>query len=967
MTLEEIQELINSNQLDLRKLDNQRLSILDGLQKKGELQTRPIGDIIQDQTRVADELAKQKGYEEDPIRAKTGDILNRDTVQAVFDIGAFGAQLLMDRTRLAKIVANPTKYAGLISKLKPESFSKAGNQQFASSLKNLDRITGLDPSKPVGAILRPVIAGTLGYTGGGQAYDIADEIIRAKEGIETQGYKGKDVESNPFIRAADDFAVGLAFSAGAELLAPMAFGANRLARQFFGLDGNYAKTIKALAERQGAQVSFVEMSDPNSIGGRVIQGYNKVFGQLPFIGRPAEASKRERVAMFAINMEKALGFKPNMHLAELASVSDEVATSMKKNYENFKQLADGEYDLFKNMSKQFGDPMIIPMNHQRKLYNAIVADNFAPIEFKMTIDNELMQLPIGRFRAAYENLLKSNRQISPNEFLEMQVLLNEATSRSPKNAKMIGAYKDLRLAMEKDFASINLDPTAEVFLKYSPPNKAIADQILDISQPVKTTIGQISGAGGAKLNPEAISRLKQQLIDANNFYQTNIISFETNLANKLRSSFDKNLFSEKQIAGFFESGSFNADQLASKLSQNIFMSSANAQSFDALTNLQKLLQADIYKVNPKTGNLDFIKPGSPTGNASMKRLFSAYLSDAYQKSFIQRFDSEDFLQSLIGKERTLQSERIPARTISQLKLSNGEEVSKFLRGNLDFDPDTFRKLVLPSEEYIKKFEMVYGPKQGKEMVNELEDMMGYITAINKIETPSSSTYLARRLVLGGTQASIVGASFFGFGFAPTIGLLALGYLTNRFMLSPKRMKEVNSLFKTYLEAADKGEELTGPALTRSITKIINTLSNDYPGDPRVFRGKDITTQNLLEKLRQEKYAPDDLKGLHMDPREKERLFPTVPKNLYSQVLPPPEIDDLFRPIGGAPANQDEERLMADAVRRAPAGSLQNALPRLPGIPMPPLQPQAVTPQRYAAAFPTDTLGILAAQGRKENV
>ena len=34
MTLEEIQDLINSNQIDLRKLDSDRLSILDGLQKK---------------------------------------------------------------------------------------------------------------------------------------------------------------------------------------------------------------------------------------------------------------------------------------------------------------------------------------------------------------------------------------------------------------------------------------------------------------------------------------------------------------------------------------------------------------------------------------------------------------------------------------------------------------------------------------------------------------------------------------------------------------------------------------------------------------------------------------------------------------------------------------------------------------------------------------------------------------------
>jgi hypothetical protein len=158
-------------------------------------------------------------------------------------------------------------------------------------------------------------------------------------------------------------------------------------------------------------------------------------------------------------------------------------------------------------------------------------------------------------------------------------------------------------------------------------------------------------------------------------------------------------------------------------------------------------------------------------------------------------------------------------------------------------------------------------------------------------------------------------------------------------------------------------------MRRATAKILEVLSSDYPGDPRKFEGKNISTQKLLERLANEKYIPDDLKGLHMNKIEKERLFPTVPNNMLSKVLPPPEIDDLFKPLGGTPRNDEEEQIMRQAAATMPPGPIQQALPRLPGLPIgltPPTQQQPINPQRYAAAFPTDTTGILAAQGRTGN-
>ena len=196
--------------------------------------------------------------------------------------------------------------------------------------------------------------------------------------------------------------------------------------------------------------------------------------------------------------------------------------------------------------------------------------------------------------------MRFNRKISPNEFLELQVRLNKAVANSPNNQEIIGAYKDLKKALEKDFGSIKLNPGEEVFLKYPPQNANIANQILEPAEAIKKPIGEIQAEMGRKLNNEAIDSLRKQLHDANNFYQNNIVSFTTSLANKVGRSFDKNLFTEKQLAGFIESGNINKDQLATMLSNNIFKSGAGRQSFDAITDLQKLLEADVHKYNPKT-------------------------------------------------------------------------------------------------------------------------------------------------------------------------------------------------------------------------------------------------------------------------------------------------------------------------------------------------------------------------------
>ena len=962
MTPQQMTDLINSNQIDLRKLDKERLQILDGLQKKGVIQTKPIGQVIEEQTKVADAIAEQKEYEEDPIRAKTSDILNRDMVATIFDMGFFATQLMMDRKRLAQLIVNPGKFAGQAKKLKGV-FTKPSTNQFAKAVKSAaDKISS---PTPLARVIRPVIAGSLGYTAGGLAYDVADDIIRAKEGIESRGYKG-DMENNPFLRAADDMATGLAWNAGAELLAPMTFGAMHLVRKFLGLEGDYAKQIKRIAEQNGVEASYLEMADPNSVGGRVIKTFTKVFGQLPFVGTPALAAKAERYKQFTQAFESNFNLQPNMHLAELASVSDEAAKQMADNFVRFRGVSDAMYDNFRSMSKQFGDPMVIDLAHTRKLYNSLLANDFAPAEFKMMIDNEMLQTSIGQFRQSMEALLKNNRKISPNEFLELQVRLNKAVANSPNNQEIIGAYKDLKKALEKDFSSIKLNPGEEVFLKYPPQNANIANQILEPAQAFKKPIGEIEGAMGMKLNNEAIDTLRKQLHDANNFYQNNIVSFTTTLANRVGRSFDKNLFTEKQLAGFIESGNINKDQLATMLSNNIFKSGAGRQSFDAITDLQKLLEADVHKYNPKTGEFDLIKRGTAAGNDSLRRLFSSYLADAYQKSF-RRNTGDTFIEEVLGRQKQLELSRIPGKTLDDIKKAG--EADDIYYGNLKFDSSEFRNLVFPTEEYKKKLNMIFGKKAGTKMQNQLEDLLGYVEALNSYDIPSASTFLARRLVLTGPGAIGGGIAMYGMGPVGTALMLFLGNRTTRILANPKIMDKVGSTFKTYIEMLDEGTlpSVALPIMNRLLLDLFREYSNEYPNDPITFGNEDVTTQELLNRLSSKAYDSTPPKDIHFNKEDDERLFPKVLAEDQKKVLPPPEYEDVVDIIGGPPFNEDEEKIMANAVREMPPGSpLTAALPRLPGLPMTAPVRQQIQPQQFAAAFPQDDIGQLIANQRVQN-
>ena len=80
MDTQELQDLINSNRIDIRSLNPTQKLFLKKLQERDIIKTKPIDQIAIEQRVAREEVAKEKNLYTDPIKTMTADKLNRKKV-----------------------------------------------------------------------------------------------------------------------------------------------------------------------------------------------------------------------------------------------------------------------------------------------------------------------------------------------------------------------------------------------------------------------------------------------------------------------------------------------------------------------------------------------------------------------------------------------------------------------------------------------------------------------------------------------------------------------------------------------------------------------------------------------------------------------------------------------------------------------------------------------------------------------
>ncbi len=180
------------------------------------------------------------------------------------------------------------------------------------------------------------------------------------------------------------------------------------------------------------------------------------------------------------------------------------------------------------------------------------------------------------------------------------------------------------------------------------------------------------------------------------------------------------------------------------------------------------------------------------------------LGHAYQMSFrpIDKNPMGDWISAYLSKEGAKAADGMAYKTLDEMKMPNGMDARNLNGGNMFFDPNMFRKMILNNEAAATQMKIIFGPKKANALLKNYDDLLAYMDAVKSYTVPEASTFLARRLVLSGPNIA-VGAGAYGMGFFPMAAMLFLGNRANKILSNPKAAEVINSPFKTFLEKPGK--------------------------------------------------------------------------------------------------------------------------------------------------------------------
>lgn len=473
--------------------------------------------------------------------------------------------------------------------------------------------------------------------------------------------------------------------------------------------------------------------------------------------------------------------------------------------------------------------------------------------------------------------------------------------------------------------------------------------------------------------------------------------------------FDKSLFTQKTLFNIQGSAVLPKDQLFAKIQTSVFKS----RSPEALKEFRKMIGAE-------PGFAGYSKAGEELYKASAARfLHNAFMASFRSKPinsgvfgkvrvpFSAPFDNgafrkmeadprfteglEDFTEQM-ARVDTQNALRSQGGEISTRLSSNGlEDITSIRFGPddyRDFDGTKFRDILGlddPSMD-VRKFvaDMYGGGAKGAQALSHLEDFVEYTKRLTDVPITNSSSFIQRRLTLGGAS-SIAGVAL-GFGgsaaaspLAPFV-LFATALRAGKILSDPYLLRQANDvLTPKEVDAVLKGGEAFGvkqaglvnpkliaagltkkrEAFARFMNKAYGDDDDFVPVDPKNIDLEEITKYLNAQQVEMIKpnYGPN---GENL-PRQ------TIVKMYNEELQPNPSEEEVAEEEnfieGSLVGNQDfNQTFTTDAVGdQQPAQ--QNLQSNLPQINQPVVN-QTRTPETVAALFPNDPTSVEIARRRK---
>ena len=1047
-TISEIQNSINNNTFDPTKYSARERQLIDAAIEKGLLKGPQTSELVKQRTSAAKDVATMDEAVKNPIGVRlqqTGSSLDgrSEAVLAGDLIGSITPYVAMRKKifSAAKSKVPGDKSTGLFARTKMFSnFADKLTTRLPGRFKLLGGLAKLvakvaDPTvgrvlaSPLGrAEVYSVLGGTAGAGAGSVTYDMLNETVgvAAMDAIasDMENMSPKEVDTDMMANAADSMFTALAWNAGAATLTPVITkGLGKVGRLMIGAKSKDAKELVNIARDKGLPLPMVMTAQEGTglLGGFAAK-YFKVLGIMPFIngiGKEALQGAEQAAGRNYLNND-VLKYGP---LVKTGMLSATVWKQAEQAFIQNSNLINASYKAFDTLADTIGNPKVIPTGHVKfmaKNYvdelsmkypglTAFANDAMGNIDMKALEKLQGTGDPLALF---FRYMNKIDDFVTPKQYKGMMETLNRAIGETTYD-NIRPTLWSIREALENDLNSFGGALTKETFLK--------DDAVKAAYETLKKTNPAAAEADMALKISES-EKLKDKLYGANDTFSTLMNFYQDANITKIFREYNATTFTNKALAGIGGMQKKKAQRFFNDLANDVF----TRGDTDAVLQFKQLLGASkIASRKDPTKGIGVTKGGG-------EALFNAAKARWMFNTFIKSFDSASSpagrsMLDEIMEESTVRAGINGSVDVMESMVQKGTgidqtidfSINKVKTGNNIFDATKIRFSPKDTSQFnINKFmrnlgidditddvanskmkTILGGPAQAKEF----EKFLTYMKAVSDTPIADTSTFMQRRLQLGGlnsfTGALVLGGSAAVNPFAPALFIL-LGRRAGQILTDPIAMRAFNDALnpdeqirllmgkkvgngvpgvlgigRRYFKGRDiqtAANVLQSPGVIgrlgltqkrEAFARLVNYLREGDADIPRIDP-KTVTPEEITERMGQ-------LDAKVPSPNYNEQ---TVPKNnfrtMFAQdysgssgdlqtdtnavtMLSTATQNEAMVDAEEAPVEQEEKMIMSDL-------QLEDPVARPPVAPVPP-DTGKVDPQQFAAVFPEDDLGQAIAQ------
>ena len=926
-----LQNKLNNQSFNPQEYSNEQLQVIDGLLEQGVLKGPRMGEIVKTFSETQRTIAKEKEFAKDPLAVAlegksvfqgdlTGLIPTRPGAEFVGDITGSLIPYIRNKDLLVNSLSKPNsaqgtlftrgalgladyieKIPGLGKKLK-FTRSVLGSVGRATDAVVSGRYQQLAKTE-----LQSLAGGALGAGAGVQAYDLVNKSVGKDLAIAIQSdlaeLKPQEVESDTTLATVEAMKNSLFWGGVGTAMLPVLGMAGKGVKNLFGVKGPKALELAQYAQEKGLPIPLLAGMDkgPFSFFGKT---FFKTVGVFPFVSKIGDQALRE--AEEKVGKAFLADLMAGAPIMKTSALSVASLDQFKKNFEKHANLISAQYTALFNKAEDVGNPAVIKLNKTKEVTTDFINEhkkllppidglggNYAPVRKGLFELSDQVD-PLYQLIDAIQGT--SVKPFTFKEYAGLQRLLTKAIQQT-KYFDVRKSLFSLREALENDLT--------ESFGKLN-KTSLLDDASVKTSYEatLKTNGQQAADAYLDKVLADAQS-LNSGLKEANTIFSKTLAFYDKSVARSLAQGFDKTLFTNKQLNGITGIEAISPTRLFDVIEKNVFKSG----DADAVEQLKVL-----YGYNT-----------SKEGKQMFDRAFNRYMYNSFISSFGAKSFTPgsvfEFVENAVTKspkstvatdvmKKLGQEDFAAARgfTVKDALDNKGNEVIDITFGKDDFAEFSANKFIQnlgqfgnpkTVQESRRMLATAYGGgKQGAEALNNLERFIRYTKALEDVPISETSSFLQRRLTLGGSSAILGGFVLGGGGlatgnvFAPLV-FLYLSTRAGKILSDPTSLRYMMDVLSPEERVARAAGEVgtkkvlgipvtTGETRARAFARFANYLADEEQDLPKVDP-KNIKPEEIIQRLQNTptRVPKQGFKYSDLPKSERERMFPEMEIRNYA--------------------------------------------------------------------------------------